>query len=104
MDIRRENKRKKEQREASVPQRPSTQGPGQRINTSFFFTQYVTNGQKVAHIREEDPREALLKMQDLATKDPMFLGKAYKESQPKTVLLDQTFEEEQEEFKKRQRL
>ena len=98
------HKRKKEQREASVPQRPSAQGPGQRINTSFFFTQYVTNGQKMRNIREEDPREALLRMQDLATKDPLFLGKAYQESQPQAVLLDTTFEEEQEDFKKRQKL
>ena len=53
--------------------------------------------------RSEDPREALLKLDTLARSDPMFLGPAYGTTQPKTKLADLTFEQEQEEFKKKQK-
>jgi len=110
VDTREEHKRRKEQRDARVPKKPSTQGPGAKVNTSFFFTQFVTGGAggeaeaaKKKNLREEDPREALLRVDALAKSDPMFLGNAYKDSQPAPLFLEQTFEEEQEEFKKKQK-
>ena len=38
-------------------------------------------------MRDEDPREALLKYADKAAKDPMFTN-AWKDTQPKTVYAD----------------
>jgi hypothetical protein len=45
-------------------------------------------------------------MDEKAKKDPMFFGRAYEKANPKdgkNLLHSQTFEEEQEEFKKKQR-
>lgn len=88
---------------AKIPEKPVNSGPGTRMNTSFFFTEYVTNGKKVESGRHEDPREALLKYADKAKEDPLFLGKAYGTTQPQTQLHSLTFEQEQEEFKSKQR-
>lgn len=72
-------------------------------NTSFFFTQYVMNGREKSGIGNEDPREALLKMDEKAKADPIFLGPAYKRNQPDVLLHDKTFEEESEEFNLKKR-
>ena len=72
-------------------------------NNSFFFTQFVMAGKTKDSKRSEDPREALLKYDELTSKDPMYLGPAYTATQPKAVLHEETFEEEQESFKKKQR-
>jgi hypothetical protein len=50
-----------------------------------------------------DPREALLKMNEVAKKDPIFFGGAYAKTQPQTLLHDESFEQEQERFKKKQK-
>lgn len=86
-----------------IPEKPPVQGPGRTFNTSFHFTKYVMEHRAVDNSRTEDPREALLKMDALTKKDPMFLGRAYQESQPVTEFQNQTFEEEQEHFVKRQK-
>lgn len=91
---------------AKIPDMPVKQGPGSRPNNSFFFTKYVMDthdGKQQKDIRSEDPREALLKYADMTKDDPRFLGRAYATSQPKALLADTTFEEEQEQFKKRQK-
>jgi hypothetical protein len=44
-------------------------------------------------MREEDPREALLKYADKAAEDPMFT-KAWKTTQPKTIYADFSDDEE----------
>ncbi len=88
---------------SKIPQKPSTQGPGNRPNTSFFFTKFVTEGKTKDTTREEDPREALLRVAEKAEKNPLFFGKAYEQTQPKRLLSETTFEEEQEEFKKKQK-
>jgi hypothetical protein len=99
---------------AKIPQRKGTQGPGTKENVSFFFTQHVMankNASKTSdHLsRHQDPRAALLAMDELSKSDPIFFGKAYAESQPEKrdpryeTLHTQTAEEEQEEFKKRQK-
>jgi hypothetical protein len=86
-----------------MPNKQLDKGPGNKPNMSFFFTQYVTDGVKVNNMRAEDPRAALLAMDEKAKSDPIFFGRAYNDSNPKNVLHTQTFEEEQEEFKKRQK-
>ena len=53
-------------------------------------------------MREEDPREALLKYADKAEKDPMFT-KAWKATQPKTIYADLRDEEDDGPEKKKQR-
>ncbi len=87
---------------AHVPKLPdqSTQ-PKKDVNTSFFFTQMVMEGKTKSTLRSEDPREALLKYNDLTSKNPIFFGNAYAGNQ--TLYHEQTFEEEQESFKKRQK-
>lgn len=99
------NKRKKdsEVRDALVPSKPNTQGPGNVVNTSFFFTQYVMEGKKVSDDLRRDPRQALLEVDEKARSDPLFFGKAYQTTQPKPVLEERTLEQEAQDFKKRQR-
>lgn len=91
---------------AKIPEKPSKKGPGTRENTSFFFTNYVMSaqqGEKKTDLRAEDPREALLKYADVTKNDPRFLGRAYAQTQPKNELAKESFEEEQEQFKKKQK-
>lgn len=49
----------------------------------------------LSSMRDEDPREALLKYAELAEKDPLFTN-AWKETQPKTMYADASDEEEEE--------
>ena len=94
---------KKDPLRTKMPDKQLDKGPGNKPNMSFFFTKYVTEGLKINNSRAEDPREALLKMDEKAKADPIFFGRAYDSSNPKNVLHTQTFEEEQEEFKKKQK-
>ena len=73
-------------------------------STASEFTRYVVEGRKLENLRAEDPREALLKMEDKA-KEGLFFGKAYKSTQPRPIFATKTFEEEEEELRatKRQR-
>jgi WD40 repeat protein len=90
---------------SKIPQKPvNATGPGSRANGSFFFTQYVmsTSGRQ-KDIRDEDPREALLKMNEKAEKDGLFIGKAYEKTQPKRIFSSTTFEQEQEDFQKKRK-
>ena len=116
--------KKLEAMKATVPERPAKSGPGHyhlcfnrlncyripvtfsigtRENQSFFFTQHVMEGREVQTTREDDPRTALLKFDAQAKADPIFYGGAYGATQPKQQLHTMTFEEEQDEFKKRQK-
>lgn len=56
----------------------------------------------LSSMREEDPREALLKYADKAEKDPMFTN-AWKKTQPKTIYADASDDESSEPSKKKQR-
>ena len=85
-----------------VPENKEDKGPSNRTNTNFFFTNYVTSGKEVTNIRGEDPREALLKYDAVARADPVYTS-AYAATQPKNILAEKTFEEEQEEFLKEQK-
>lgn len=86
-----------------MPEKNVNTGPAKSVNTSFFFTKYVTEGKSAYNFRSEDPREALLKYDEKAKADPLFLGPAYQATQPTPQLAAMTFEEEQEEFRKKQR-
>jgi hypothetical protein len=70
-------------------------------NTSFFFTKYIMEGRQTDLSHREDPREALLKMNDVASKDPIYFGTAYSQTQPKILLHNESFESEQERAKKK---
>ena len=57
--------------------------------------QYVKSQIPLASLRDEDPREALLKYADKAEKDPLFTN-AWKTTQPKTIYADVSDDEEEE--------
>lgn len=88
---------------SKIPAKNLITGPGKSVNNSFFFTKYVSENRNKDDSRAEDPREALLKFDAVAKADPMFLGPAYQASQPATQFHTMTFEQEQEEFKKKQK-
>lgn len=44
---------------------------------------------------DEDPREAILKFADVATKDPKYIAPAYAETQPKPVFAKSDSDEEE---------
>jgi len=56
----------------------------------------------LAAMRDEDPREALLKFAEKAKNDPIFT-KAYLKNQPKTLLQDRAGEDEIEPPAKRRK-
>ena len=98
---------KKDPVRSKIPEKPA-KGTNAN-NTSFFFTKYVMDGRGKSSSgidTKEDPREALLKMDEKAKSEPIFLGPAYAKTQPELKLHDRTFEDESEEFnsKKKRRL
>ena len=68
------------------------------MTTPFAKTQpdeeHIKNHIPLSSMRDEDPREALLKYADKAEKDPMFTG-AWKKTQPKTLYADISDDEEE---------
>ena len=90
---------------ATVPERPQKGGPGRRENQSFFFTQHVMKNREIDNSRVEDPRAALLAQDSAAKADPSnsIFGRAYQHTQPETKLHTETFEEEKQNFKKKQK-
>lgn len=72
--------------------------------TPFAKTQpdekHIRENIPFSSMRDEDPREALLKYADKAEKDPVFT-KAWKETQPKTIYSEMSDEEEQGPEKKK---
>lgn len=57
---------------------------------------HIEKSIKLASMRDEDPREALLKYAEKAEKDPMFMG-VYEKTQPKTIYADIQDEDDEEE-------
>jgi len=80
------------------PARAAGEVKFQTGSESYQFTRYYTEGRKIENLRAEDPREALLKMENRA-KEGKFLGRAYKDTQPVPIYATKTFEEEEEEFR-----
>lgn len=64
--------------------------------------QHINESIPLSSMRDEDPREALLKYAELAKKDPLFTN-AWKDTQPVTQYADLSDEEEDEPDKKKQR-
>ena len=73
------------------------------ITTPFAKSQpdekHIKENIPLSSMRDEDPREALLKYADKAEKDPMFT-KAWSKTQPKTIYADVSDDEEEPEKKK----
>ncbi|KAG4304875.1 hypothetical protein PORY_001550 [Pneumocystis oryctolagi] len=70
-----------------IPSAPARNAPGGRGNNPD--ENHVRNSISLISMRDEDPREALLKYAELADKDPMFTG-IYKENQPTPIFADHT--------------
>lgn len=57
---------------------------------------HINRSIALSSMRDEDPREALLKYAEAAEKDPIFTA-AWRETQPKTIYAEVGEEEEEEE-------
>lgn len=79
-----------------IPSAPARNAPGGRGNNPD--ENHVKNSISLISMRDEDPREALLKYAELAEKDPMFTG-IYKENQPNPIFADHTEEDTTETLK-----
>ena len=70
------------------------------ITTPFAKSQpdelHIKNNIPLSSMRDEDPREALLKYADKAEKDPMFTN-AWKHTQPKTIYAELSGDEDEQE-------
>jgi hypothetical protein len=64
---------------------------------------YINKSMPLSSMRDEDPREALLKYAELAKNDPLFTN-AWKETQPTTQYAELSDEEEGPDKKKVKRL
>jgi hypothetical protein len=64
--------------------------------------EHIRKSIALSSMRDEDPREALLKYADKAEKDPMFTG-VWKKNQPKTIYAEVQDEEEEEEPDKKKK-
>lgn len=49
------------------------------------------------HSYTQDPREAILRHAEAAAKNPMFVGQAYQETQPVTILAEKVESSDEEE-------
>lgn len=63
---------------------------------------HIKNNIPLSSMRDEDPREALLKYADKAKNDPMFTN-AWKETQPKTIYAEVSDGEDEEPDKKKRK-
>jgi 26S proteasome regulatory subunit T2 len=63
---------------------------------------YIRDNIPLSSMRDEDPREALLKYAEKAEKDPIFT-RAYKETQPNAIYADLSDDEEPGPEKKKAR-
>lgn len=80
-------KQKMKEKDASKPEYP-VQGPygrAGRFNQSGTYAQYIMKNTIKNTMRDEDPREALLARAKEAAENPLFVGTAYKQTQPKPV-------------------
>jgi WD repeat-containing protein 70 len=85
--------RSRDPRRPQVPQ----QTPFAKTNPD---EQYVKNQIPLSSLRDEDPREALLKYADKAKNDPLFTN-AWKETQPKTIYAELSDDEDDGPDKKK---
>lgn len=81
------------------PRRPQVQ-QSTPFGKSTMDDTAIKNNVPLASMRDEDPREALLKYADKAEKEPMFTN-AWKATQPKTIYADVSDDESDEPKRKR---
>ncbi|KAI9352068.1 WD40-repeat-containing domain protein [Obelidium mucronatum] len=78
------------------PDRPMT-GPGRGGKVGTSLTNHIMKGMIKDTMRDEDPREAILKYADEASANPFWIAPAYKTTQPKAVMAEKVYEDEDEE-------
>lgn len=101
----RTNKRKQEKmRQDPVashrPEMPLS-GPGKGGKVGTNLTQHVLTDVAKDRMREEDPREALLRYAEVTEKDPQWISPAYKMNQPKAVYDDRADGNDHRELKRK---
>ncbi|GJJ70250.1 hypothetical protein EMPS_02599 [Entomortierella parvispora] len=101
----RTNKRKQEKmRQDPVashrPEMPLS-GPGKGGKVGTNLTQHVLTDVAKDRMREEDPREALLRYAEVTEKDPQWISPAYKMNQPKPVYDDRADGDDHRELKRK---
>ena len=70
------------------------------------LSQYLMPALEKNNIRNEDPREAILKFKDIAEQDPYWVAPAYQKNQSKPIFAKSVYEDEAEfmrDQKKRRR-
>ncbi|KAJ3300103.1 hypothetical protein HK104_004572 [Borealophlyctis nickersoniae] len=77
------------------PDMPIT-GPGRGGKVGTNLTQHIMRSKLKNTMRDEDPREAILRHAEEAAADPYWVAPAYKKNQPKPVLAESVFEDEEE--------
>lgn len=124
--LKRKRKLERQDAVASKKPQPAPQGPVQ-MGSSWNLAKFVMRGRTVRHIghillqpppprrsfarthscacllhsvAQEDARAELLKYADKAAAKPDFVGRAYRQTQPQTLLAEKTLEEEAEEAEK----
>ncbi|KAJ3065303.1 hypothetical protein HDU98_011328 [Podochytrium sp. JEL0797] len=78
------------------PDRPMT-GPGRGGKVGTSLTNHLMKGLMKDTMRDEDPREAILKHAADALSDPFWIAPAYNKTQPKAVMAQSVYEDEDEE-------
>ncbi|KAG0349606.1 hypothetical protein BG004_000012 [Podila humilis] len=101
----RSNKRKQEKMRSDPvasrrPDMPLT-GPGKGGKVGISLQQHVLTDVVKDRLREEDPREALLRYAEITEKDPQWITPAYKQSQPTAVFDDHADDSEHRELKRK---
>lgn len=88
---------------AKVPEKGAGNGQFSHVKEVVSEgTKFILSGRKVDSVsmREENPRDALIKQQQGALGDvAAYVGNAYKETQPDSILASKTFEQEEEELR-----
>jgi hypothetical protein len=101
----RSNKRKQEKMRSDPvashrPEMPLS-GPGKGGKVGSNLTQHVLTDVVKDRLREEDPREALLRYAEVTEKDPQWISPAYKQNQPKAMYDNRSDSEEHRELKRK---
>ena len=97
-EARGKRKREKDRADPKKSKKPEMpmNGPGfqGRVSGNSNFTQFVMQNTVKSTMREEDPREALLKYAERAKEGTQLVGRAYAKTAPVTPFLAKTLEQE----------
>eukprot|EP00917_Polyrhabdina_sp_WS-2016_P000856 GHVP01001803.1.p1 GENE.GHVP01001803.1~~GHVP01001803.1.p1 ORF type:complete len:675 (+),score=139.12 GHVP01001803.1:99-2027(+) len=92
--IRKMSLREKNQNREKRPQRPSGREGGMKAS-AYLLKQMMTSG-PFGNIKDQDSSEVLRSYEDKTKNDPVFVSKAYTETQPKQIFNFDPINEEQE--------